>query len=115
MNDPSSGKYFSLPFLPATPLSPSQTLEGLFSADTAPFKGPPTNLICCFLNYRVTRTLSGVRRARRGGPRTPSRTSNANLDSAFVENALVYVVAKNGGALPLDNVITKPFGLRSLP
>ena len=27
-------------------------------------------------------------RARRGGPRTPSRTSDANLDCAFVENAL---------------------------
>ena len=25
-----SGKYFSLPFLPATPSSPSRTLEGLF-------------------------------------------------------------------------------------
>ena len=27
---PSSGKYFSLPFLPATPSPPSWTLEGLF-------------------------------------------------------------------------------------
>ena len=29
-----------LPFLPATPLSWSQTPEGFFEADTAPFKGP---------------------------------------------------------------------------
>ena len=29
--DPSSGRYFSLPFLSATPLSPSMTLEGLLS------------------------------------------------------------------------------------
>ena len=29
-NDPSSGKCYSLLFLPATPLSPSRTLEGLF-------------------------------------------------------------------------------------
>ena len=27
-------------------------------------------------------------RARRGGPRTPSTTTDANLDCAFVENAL---------------------------
>ena len=30
INDPSSGKNFSLPFLPATLLSPSRTIEGLF-------------------------------------------------------------------------------------
>ena len=29
-NDPLTGKHFSLSFLPATPLSPSQTLEGHF-------------------------------------------------------------------------------------
>ena len=29
--------------------------------------------------------------ARRGGPRTPSRATDANLDCAFVENALVAV------------------------
>ena len=28
-------------------------------------------------------------RARRGGPRTPSPTTDANLDCAFVQNALV--------------------------
>ena len=31
-----------------------------------------------------------VCRARRGGPRTPSTTTDANLDCAFVENALFY-------------------------
>ena len=30
INDPSSGKHYCLPFLPATPSSPSWTLEGLF-------------------------------------------------------------------------------------
>ena len=38
INDPSSGEHFSLPFLPATPSSPSRTLEGLFELTT--FKGP---------------------------------------------------------------------------
>ena len=42
-----------------------------------------------------------VCRAMRGGPRTPSRTSDANLDSAFVESALVFVVPKIGGARAL--------------
>ena len=33
-------------------------------------------------------------------PRTPSRTTDANLDCAFVENALLFVVLKIGRALP---------------
>ena len=33
---PLSGKHFSLPFLPATPSSPSQTLEGLFELTRRP-------------------------------------------------------------------------------
>ena len=32
-------------------------------------------------------------------PRTPSRTTDANLDCAFVENALLFVVLKFGRAL----------------
>ena len=33
---PSSGKHYSLPFLPATPSSPSRTLEGLFELTWCP-------------------------------------------------------------------------------
>ena len=36
--------------------------------------------------------------ARPGGPRTPSKTADANLDCAFVENALVFVAPKIGRA-----------------
>ena len=36
MNDPSPGKHYSLPFLPATPSSPSRTLEGLFELTRRP-------------------------------------------------------------------------------
>ena len=36
--------------------------------------------------------------ARHGGPRTPTRTTDANLDCAFVENALVFVAPKIGRA-----------------
>ena len=94
INDPSSGKYFSPPFFPATPSSPFQTLEGLFELTRRPLLGSWTALSSCFRNSRDTRTPSGVRRAKREGPRTLSRTTNANLDSVFVENTFVYVVAK---------------------
>ena len=33
---------------------------------------------------------------RRGGPRTLSRTTDTNLDFAFVENTFVFVVLKIG-------------------
>ena len=36
INDPSSGKHYSVPFLPAAPSSPSQTLEGLFELTRRP-------------------------------------------------------------------------------
>ena len=36
INDPSSGKHHSLPFLPATPSSLSRTLEGLFELTRHP-------------------------------------------------------------------------------
>ena len=36
VNDLLMGKYFSLPFLPATPLSPSRTLKGLFELTRCP-------------------------------------------------------------------------------
>ena len=36
INDPSLGKHYSLPFLPATPLSQSQTLERLFELSRRP-------------------------------------------------------------------------------
>ena len=39
INDPSSGKHYSLLFLPATPLSPSLTLEGLFELTRRPSRG----------------------------------------------------------------------------
>ena len=42
----------------------------------------------CFRNYRKTRTPTPVCRAKRGGSRTPSTRSDANLWCAFVENAL---------------------------
>ena len=41
--------------------------------------------------------------ARPGCPRTPSRTTDVNLDCAFVENVLVLVVLNIGGPGPLND------------
>ena len=38
INDPLLGKHYSLPFLSATPSSPSRTLEGLFELTWRPSK-----------------------------------------------------------------------------
>ena len=44
-------------------------------------------------------------RGRHGGPRTLLRTTDANLDCAFVENALVFVAPKMGRAqAPLNEI-----------
>ena len=49
-------------------------------------------------------------RARRGGPRTPSITTDANLDRTFVENTLVFVALKIGRApAPLHGTSTLGF------
>ena len=73
---PLKGEHYSLPFLPATPSSLSQTLDS------------PRALLPEIQRYKDT--ISQVCRARRKGPGTPSKTSDANLDCAFVENALFY-------------------------
>ena len=60
-----------------------------FWADTAPFSGP--RLASCVASGTTEiQGHSQVCRARRGGPRTPSTTTDANLDCAFVANALFY-------------------------
>ena len=53
----------------------------------APFKGP-RNTSCVASGTTEKQGHRQVWRARRGGPRTPSTTTDANLDCAFVENAL---------------------------
>ena len=84
-NDHSSGKYFSLPFLPATPSSPSRTLEGLFELTRRPSRAldSPRALLPELQRYKDT-----VRCAALGAevPGYRTRTTDANLDSAFDEN-----------------------------
>ena len=69
INDPSSRKHYSLPFLPATPSSPSRALlpELQRYKDTVGFGA---------LGVEV--------------PEHQPKTSDANLDWAFVEKALFY-------------------------
>ena len=85
-NDPSSGKHFSVPFIPAT--------------------GPLTRRIASGTTERQGHRQ--VCRTRRGGPRTLSRTTDANLDCAFVETALVFVVPKIGKPRPPSFQTTLP-------
>ena len=77
INDLSLGKHHSLPL--ATPLSPSQTFEGLFWGDMVLFRGPRLAL-CVASGTAEKQGHCQVCRARRGGPRTPSHTTDANLD-----------------------------------
>ena len=68
INDPSSGKDFSLPFLPATSSSPSQTLA-------------PHALLLLELRRYKDIVMCGV--ASYGDPRTPSKSTDRNLDCAI--------------------------------
>ena len=86
---PRPGKNNSLLVLPETPLSVSRTLEGLFELTLRPSTAlnSPRALLPELQRYKDTiryATLGG------GDPRTPLKTAGANLDCAFVENALVY-------------------------
>ena len=93
------GKNFSLQFLPATPSSPSQTLEGHFEL-TWFLQGPSTRLMRCFWMYRESQgkdlMVSGtVRWAALGtevtGHRQAQLTKTLSV-KVFFKNALVFVV-----------------------
>ena len=78
----------SLPFLPAAPSSLSWTLEVLFELTRHPSRAldSPRTL----LPEQENQGHSQVCCAKRGGPRTTLKTTDANLDCAFVENALYF-------------------------
>ena len=64
INGPLLGKYLSLPFLPVTPLSPSQTLEGLFELTRRPSRAldSPCALLPELQRYKDIVRTSGVPR-----------------------------------------------------
>ena len=57
INDPSSGKHYSLPFLPAPHSSPSWTLEGLFEQTVHPSRA--LDSLCALLSklLRIKNTV----------------------------------------------------------
>ena len=64
--------------------SPSRILEGLFELTRRPSSGP--QLTSCVASGTTKKQGHGqVCIARREGPRTPSTTTDANLDCAFVD------------------------------
>ena len=98
------GEYCFPLFLPAAPLFQSQTLKGLFRDETVRFKGLFKLVSCVASTITEIQGHCKVCRARLGGPRMLSRTTNANLDvvcALFVDNALILVVPKIGRTLPL--------------
>ena len=64
---------------PSISLHSFRPLKGFLT----PLQRPKPHLVGCFWNSKETRTQSGVC-ARRGGPRTPWRTNDSNLDCVFV-------------------------------
>merc|ERR1711923_120706 len=56
INDPLSGRHYSLPFLPATPSSPSRNLEGLFELTRRPSRAldSPRGLLPELQRYKDT-------------------------------------------------------------
>ena len=82
-----TGNHFSLPVLQATPSSSSRTLEGLFELTRRPSRAldSPHALLPELQRYKDTDRCSALGR---GGPRTSSTTTDANLDCASVEKAL---------------------------
>ena len=93
---PCCEKRNSLPFLPATPLSPFQTCGGFFELSQCPSRN--LNLPFALLpELQKTKAGHQVCCAMREGPRTLSKTSDADLDCAFEENALVFVDPNSRG------------------
>ena len=97
--------FCSLSFCSATSSSWSLTLEGVFELTQRPSRALNSPRVLLPELHRNKDTVRcQVCLARRGGPMTQSTTADANLDCAFVENALVFAVPNIGGAplsLPL--------------
>ena len=85
----------TVPFLPATPSSLSYTLNVLFELPRSPSRA--LNL-ASYITSGTTEKQGHflLSRARSRGRCTPSRTTIAKLDCAFVKNPLVFVDPKVG-------------------
>ena len=57
------------------------------------------------LELQIYKDIIKCKVARRGGPRSPSRTTDANLEYVVVENALVLIDPKIEAALPFPTPV----------
>ena len=97
MHGPSSGKHYSLPFLPATPSSPSQTFEGHFELTQLPSRALNSprallpelqrykdTVICAKLGHTCLEAPIGVRKfAKDTNPLGPSGGSIQSILGHF--------------------------------
>ena len=91
INDPSSGKHYSLPFLPATPSSLSQTLEGLFELTRRPSRALDSPALLPELQrYKDTVRFAPLSEYVPG--------IDANLECSFVEIPFAFALPKLGRA-----------------
>ena len=83
INDPSSGKHYSLPFLAATPSPPSWTLEGLFELTRRPSQAldSPSALLAELQRYK---TPSSV-------PRYARRSQDAGKNK-LIQTLIVHLL-----------------------
>ena len=95
-DDPSLRKDSFLSLHPATSLSLSQTIKGLFELTWRPSRAldSPCALLPKLQRYKDT--VRCITLCRREGPRTLPRTTDANLNCVFVGNKLVFVIWKMG-------------------
>ena len=86
INKPSLGKHYSPLFLSVTPSSPYLGILIWHCALSLRALNSPR-----VLHKEIQRIKDTARCTRRDGPTRPSRTAEANLDSAFVKNTLLTV------------------------
>ena len=75
INDPLSGKHFFLPFLTATPLSPSPTLEGLYKLTGRPSMALDSPRALLPEPKRDKDSIRCATLGAEGGPRTPVKNN----------------------------------------
>ena len=96
-----SGKNYYLPFLPATPSSPSRALEGLFELTQRPSRAlvSPLALLLELLRYKDTVRCPGAQ-----------RPQDTDLDYAFVENAFFTLILDCEKSTERIQLVTRPDG-----
>ena len=101
INDPWSGKHYSLPFLPASPSSPSRTLEGLFELTQRPSRvlDSPCPLLLELQRKKDTVKVKCTALAAEVPGHCQELLTQTLIACAF-ENALLFVVKNQEGPGP---------------